>query len=203
MRNYGEIMFSAGAKAWQTRAGSRGAYEKMTARPAPSGFSEREIAFIAARDSFYMASVTEDGWPYVQHRGGPIGFLKVLDGETIAFADYGGNKQFVSAANLQSNSRVSLLLMDYPNRARLKLAGHATVVPADDAPVLREAVTEPDDPLPERIFTIRVSAFDWNCPKFITPRYTEAEVSALVRPQIEDLIAENARLKEAVAATLT
>jgi predicted pyridoxine 5'-phosphate oxidase superfamily flavin-nucleotide-binding protein len=137
----------------------------------------RERQFIAARNSFYLATINQDGWPHVQHRGGATGFLKVLDGFTLAFADYGGNRQFVSVGNLQDNPRAALILMDYPNRRRLKLLGTVEVLDAADDPVLRTAVSAPGEPEAERIMVIRVAAFDWNCSQHITPRYTDSELA--------------------------
>ena len=126
---YARTMFSDAAKKLQERAGSRDAYERMARSGRfEDGLGEFEKEFIAARDSFYMATVTPDGWPYIQHRGGAAGFLHVLDGRTLALADYSGNKQYISAGNLNANDRVSLFLMDYPQQARLKIIGHARVL---------------------------------------------------------------------------
>ncbi len=200
MRNFGDIMFTETVKAEQEKRGSRAGYAKMTARPAPEGLSEREEAFIAARDSFYMASVTETGWPYVQHRGGPKGFLKVLGPTTLGFADYRGNKQYVSTGNLKTDDRVSLFLMDYPNRARLKMLARAKIQNAVDAPETASLFEVVGQGNVERLFTLELEAFDWNCPQFITPRFTEDEVRAAVAPQIEKLKAENDALKAQIAA---
>ena len=128
MKHFGDIAYSPiEVKAEQAARGSRELYEGMVARPAPEGFGEREAAFIAMRDSFYMATVSENGWPYIQHRGGPRGFLKLLSPTQLGFADYRGNRQYVSVGNLKTEKRVSLFLMDYPNRARLKLLGRQRV----------------------------------------------------------------------------
>jgi predicted pyridoxine 5'-phosphate oxidase superfamily flavin-nucleotide-binding protein len=157
----------------------------------PLGPEERE--FIAARVSFYMATVSETGWPYIQHRGGRPGFLHVVDPQTLAFADYKGNRQLLSTGNLAVNDRVSLFLMDYPRRERLKILGHARVT--DAASELVEQLVEQDvRSSVERLFFIDVISFDWNCPKFITPRYTEAEVEAMMSPlkkRIAELEAES------------
>ena len=156
----------------------------------PLGSEETE--FIAGRDSFYMATVSETGWPYIQHRGGQPGFLRVVDPHTLAFADYRGNRQLLSTGNVAANDRVSLFLMDYPRRERLKILGHARVV--DATLELMKQLVEPDvRPLVERLFVIDVISFDWNCPKFITPRYTAAEVEAIISPlkkRIAELEAE-------------
>jgi predicted pyridoxine 5'-phosphate oxidase superfamily flavin-nucleotide-binding protein len=141
----------------------------------------REAQFIAARDSFYMATVGESGWPYVQHRGGARGFLRVLGPSTLAFADYGGNRQLLSTGNLAHDDRVALFLMDYRNQRRLKLLGHARVESAAENAALVEQLADPEmRPLVERVIVIDVIAFDWNCPQHITPRYTADEVRDLV-----------------------
>jgi len=167
-------------------------------------FTAGEAAFIAERDSFYMASVSETGWPYVQHRGGPRGFLKVVDEKTLAFADYRGNRQYISTGNLAADPRACLFLMDYRRRARLKIYAHAETIGLDADPALAALVSVPGyRALPERIFRLRLQAFDWNCSQHITPRFTEAEVAEAVRPLRERLMAleaENAELRAKLAA---
>ena len=157
-------------------------------------FTDNEAAFIAERDSFYLATVSETGWPYVQHRGGPRGFLKVVDDRTLAFADYRGNRQYISTGNLAVNQRASLFLMDYAHRARLKIYAHIDTVALDADPALTALVTVPSYKAKlERIFRVRLEAFDWNCPQHITPRFTEDEVTEAVRPlrdRVEALQAE-------------
>lgn len=202
MENFGSIMFTPAVAAEQELMGSRKTYERMAARPAPEGLGEDEVAFLTTRTSFYMATVSETGWPYVQHRGGPRGFLKVLDAHTIGFADYRGNQQFVTKGHLTRDDRVSLFAMDYPRKARLKLLGHASMQRAEDAPDLVERLATEDSGRVERVVTITLVAFDWNCPQFITPRFDTAELSALVAPEIAkletriaELEAENASLR--------
>ena len=139
-----------------------------------------ETQFIESRDSFYMATVSEDDWPYVQHRGGPTGFLKVLDAKTLAYADFRGNQQMLSMGNLQSNARTSIFLMDYAQQRRLKLLAHTEHVDARNATgSMAEVLNSIKDPSYkshiERIVFFHVVAFDWNCPQHITPRFTEAE----------------------------
>ena len=153
-----------------------------TAPSVPDEIGEVEREFIETRDTFYLATVTESGWPYVQHRGGPAGFLRVLAPDTIAFADVRGNRQMLTTGNVAANDRVALILMDYPQRSRLKIIGHARIIPAKEDPKLAAQLTIPGMAAPERLVTIRVVAFDWNCPKYITPRYTEAEVEAVIGP---------------------
>ena len=187
-------MFGPGARALQDAAGSRKSYARMEAAAGEVDvLTEREAAFIAERDSFYMASASEDGWPYVQHRGGPAGFLRRIAGNRIGFADYSGNRQYLSAANLAADDRVSLFLMDYPNRRRLKLIGHAH---SSDDPENIAALTMPDYAAePERAFVIDVIGFDWNCPQHITPRFSAAEI----RLGTQSLLDEIARLRARVA----
>ena len=161
-----------------------------------------EVAFIGERDSFYLATISETGWPYVQHRGGPIGFLRVLDSHTLGFADFHGNRQLLSTGNLTANDRVALFLMDYPGRTRLKIIGHARVLDADEeSGLLKELL--PDRELlakTERVFVIEVVSFDWNCPQYITPRYTEEEVERIIaaplKARIRELEAELSRGSE-------
>lgn len=178
---FAEIAFTPAVKRLQERNGSRKNYGNPPFADSPADrLGEGEAEFIAGRDSFYMATVSETGWPYVQHRGGPKGFLKVLDPQTIAFADFRGNRQYVSTGNLEGDDRVSLFLMDYANRQRLKLLGHARVVSAADDPALIESLRDPGYAARvERAVVIRIEAFDWNCRQHITQRFTEEEFRSL------------------------
>jgi predicted pyridoxine 5'-phosphate oxidase superfamily flavin-nucleotide-binding protein len=147
----------------------------------PLGDNERD--FIMSRDSFYMATVSESGWPYIQHRGGQRGFLRLAGPNSLAFADYKGNRQMISTGNLAQENRVALFLMDYPQRTRLKILGHARVEDAREHPGLVEQFAEPAERrLVERVFLIDVISFDWNCPKYITPRFTAEDVAEAVAP---------------------
>jgi len=177
-----------------------GRSRKLTAAAEQDPLGPSEVAFIAERDSFYMATVGESGWPYVQHRGGPTGFLRVLGPTTLAFADYEGNHQLVSTGNLAGDDRVSLFLMDYANRRRLKLLGHARIEDAQAHPDLVEQLAEPSRQANvERIVVIDVVSFDWNCPQHITPRYSAAEVAAIVEPLQKQIAALQGRLDGAGA----
>jgi uncharacterized protein len=196
-RNYIHTLFTDAARAMQQADGSREGYARMEAGAdgSPDAMGEKEAAFIAARDSFYMASVTAEGWPYVQHRGGPAGFLKLLEGNRLGFADYRGNRQHVSTSNFAADPRVSLFLMDYPGRRRLKILGHAHVLSAGEAPdLLGQLMPDGYGAVAERAYLIDVIGFDWNCPQHITPRFTEVEIAAGIRP----LADENARLRAEV-----
>lgn len=188
-------MFGAGARALQEAAGSRSSYARMEAGAgAVDSLTDRETDFIALRDSFYLATVSEDGWPYVQHRGGPAGFLRGLSGNRIGFADYRGNRQYLSTSYLAADDRVALFLMDYPNRRRLKLIGHAH---ASEDPAIIAQLMPPDYAAePERAFVIDIVGFDWNCPQHITPRFTEAEVRRGVQPLLDEIALLRARIAE-------
>ena len=194
-QTYLHTMFGPGARAMQEAAGSRASYARMEAGAGDADMlTDREADFIAARDSFYMASVSEDGWPYVQHRGGPAGFLRRIAGNRIGFADYRGNRQYLSAANLAADDRVALFLMDYPNRRRLKLIGHAR---GSDDPADIATLMMPDYAAePERAVVIDVVGFDWNCPQHITPRFTEDEVRRGTQPLLDELTRLRARVAE-------
>lgn len=195
---YLEIAATSAVKNLQERWGSRSAYSRLESGPVTHReLGPEEIAFIQAQDSFFLASVNEKGWPYIQHRGGPSGFLQVLGNNKLGFADSKGNRQYLSFGNIQANPRVSLFLIDYPLRARLKIFGQATLVEGDDLPEqLRQAQNYPEAGAIERGLIIEVEAFDWNCPKYIVPRYTEAQVRKVIDPlvkRIKELEGELAR----------
>ena len=162
-------------------------------------FSPNETAFIAERDSFYLATVSQTGWPYIQHRGGPRGFLRVLDQSTLGFADFRGNRQYLTLGNLLGDDRVALFLMDYPRRRRLKILARMSVHDLKAEADLADRVATPGyRGLAERGFTLRLHAFDWNCPQHIAPRFTADEIEAAIAPlraRLRDLEAENARLR--------
>jgi len=183
-----ELTLTPDVKAAQARY-----YGRSLALPSgtePARLSEDEVRFIAERDSFYLASVNQEGWPYIQHRGGPKGFLKVLGPNELAFADFKGNRQLLTTGNLSRDGRVCLFLMSYPQQARLKILGRAEVLDAKENPALAETLVLPSlAKVTERLFRIQVEGFDWNCPQHITPRFTEAEVSEAIRP-LQDRIAE-------------
>ena len=200
-RAFAEIAFTPAVLAAQEKQGSARNYAKFLTPEADAGdrLTETEAAFIAARDGFFQATVSETGWPYVQFRGGPAGFLKVLDEKTIAYADFRGNRQYLSVGNLSQDDRVSLILVDYPNRRRLKIWGRARVVDRETDPDLVARLF--DDGYrarPERAVVITVEAFDWNCPQHIPQRFTVEEFEQALMPlreELERLRAENDRLK--------
>lgn len=180
---FAEIAFTETVKNIQESQGSRKSYARMEdGEDSNNVLSAREAGFIAARDSFYMASVSETGWPYVQHRGGPAGFVRVLDEKTLGFADFRGNRQYVSVGNLTKDDRVSLFFMDYPNKARLKLLGRAKLIDTADTAILDKLELPDYRGRVERGVLIEVEAFDWNCPQHITPRFTETEIDRIAAP---------------------
>jgi predicted pyridoxine 5'-phosphate oxidase superfamily flavin-nucleotide-binding protein len=200
-RAFAEIAFTPSVKAAQARYGSRAANEGFErAGDRQEALGELERAFLAERDGFYLASVSETGWPYVQFRGGAAGFLRVLDARTIAFGDFRGNLQYLSVGNIGADGRVALMLMDYANQRRLKIWGWARIVHEVDEPGLIESLAVPGyTARAERAMVVSLDAFDWNCPQHITPRFTEAEVEAAVAPLKAELAALRARLAAAEA----
>ena len=195
--HYMDLLFTPEVMRQQEVHDSRASYARMASGGAdtPDTLGPKEAMFVATRDSFYVASTSASGWPYVQHRGGPPGFVKLIGGRQIGFADYRGNRQYVSLGNVATDNRVALFFMDYVRRARLKLLGHMRSVSLDDAPELAVAlIDESYGAKVERGFVIDVEAYDWNCPQHITPRYTQAEVDAAIKPLIERLHAAEARL---------
>ena len=201
MKTFGELAFTPTVQALQERNGSRAAYARMRSKAeAADGLGSREREYLANADSFYMATVSETGWPYVQHRGGPRGFLRVVSPARIAFADFGGNRQFVSVGNAARDDRVALIVMDYPNQRRLKLLGRLRFLALDEAD--RELVAAVNLPgyraRIERVAVIDIEAFDWNCPQHITQRFALAEIEAVAKPlhdRIAQLVAEVAALR--------
>jgi predicted pyridoxine 5'-phosphate oxidase superfamily flavin-nucleotide-binding protein len=194
-----DIAATPAVQAAQDANGSRAAWADFADDRAFDRFGADERAFIAARDSFYMATVSETGWPYVQHRGGPAGFLKVLDDRTLGFADFRGNRQYISLGNVAGNDRAALILMDYPRRSRMKLYAHIEARDLAADPALAERLITPGyRARPERALLLHLEAFDWNCPQHITPRFTADEIEAAVAPlrdRLAALEAENAALR--------
>jgi predicted pyridoxine 5'-phosphate oxidase superfamily flavin-nucleotide-binding protein len=200
-KSFGSLVFTPAVKALQERYGSRRQYARLEQLgEMKGGLGPDEKEYLAERDTFYMASLGESGWPYVQHRGGPKGFLKVIDDNTLAFADFRGNKQYISTGNLLTDNRIALIVVDYPRQLRLKLLGRVEVFEGEKAkdwlPKVRDlqykAVTE-------RVYVIRIEAFDWNCQQHIIPRYTEEEIRDVLEPierQMQELQKENEELRK-------
>lgn len=199
-KNFGSIAFTPSVQAEQEKHGSLLQYTRMAAHgPDTNRLGQAEADFIEARDGFYMATVSETGWPYIQFRGGPAGFLKVIDDQTIGFADFRGNRQYISVGNLKHDGRVALFLMDYPNQARLKILGRAEILEGLEAKDVLKELAVPGHPARiERAIRIRLEAFDWNCQQHITPRFTAEQIRKAVEPlqqRIEALEEENLRLR--------
>jgi predicted pyridoxine 5'-phosphate oxidase superfamily flavin-nucleotide-binding protein len=194
-----DIASTPSVKAAQAANGSLGIWPDSAGDLPPDRFTAAEADFIAQRDSFYMATVSQSGWPYVQHRGGPAGFLRVLDDRTLACADLRGNRQYISTGNLAADDRAALFLMDYAARRRLKIFARVELKGLTDAPELAAQIALPGyRGKAERAMLFHLQAFDWNCPQHITPRFTQAEIEKAVAPlhdRIAELEAENAGLQ--------
>lgn len=204
-RAFASIAFTPAVRSQQSRMGSAEAYTRFLTDDAvyPDELGPQEVEFIAARDGFYQASVSQTGWPYVQFRGGPTGFLKVLSPGTLAYADFRGNRQYISTGNLTGNDRLSMILMDYPNRRRLKLWGRARLIEGVDNPeILDQLHDQFYRARPERAVLITIEAFDWNCPSHIPRRLTMDETHeeiAALRRENEALRAENTAIRASTA----
>lgn len=198
-----DIAATPSVRAVQAAMGSDGMWQDFKGHREFDRFTAREIAFIEARDNFYMATVSETGWPYVQHRGGPPGFLKVVDDRTLAFADYRGNRQYISVGNLAADDRASLILVDHAAPARLKIYAHVEAVPLDADPALTALLTVPGyQATHERILLLHLVTFDRNCPQHIATRFTEVEIAAALKPlreRVAALEADNAELRDRLA----
>ena len=204
-----EIAFTDLVKAHQQEHGSRRQYERMAQGGATGGrLGLSEETFLSMRDSFYMASVSETGWPYIQHRGGAAGFVKILASDLIGFVDLRGNKQYISLGNFEHDARVALFFMDYPNQTRLKILGRVEIHEKDSKSatlIERLRIADPKD-VPERAILIHVEGFDWNCPQHITPRYSVEELQPVLRPlqdRLAVLEAENAELRTMIDAAVS
>lgn len=204
--NFTELAFTDSVKAQQEKYGTRSAYARMEQGGAfRNRLTWQEKKHIAERDGFYLSSVGDNGWPYIQFRGGPKGFLKVTGDNTLAFADFRGNGQYISSGNFKDNKKTMLFLMDYPNKRRLKIWAEAEVLDAADHPELAQQLTPPDyEATVERIIVFKVEAFDWNCPQHITLRYTQEEIEDSMKSlhsRIAQLETENTGLKLQFEAT--
>ena len=183
-RNFTKFAFTKSVKEAQERYGSRKSYARMEESGDRYVLTETEIPFIESRDSFYMATVGENGWPYVQFRGGPKGFLKILDNTTLGIADFRGNRQFISVGNINSSKKASLFLIDYPSKRRLKIWAEAEVLDTNQYPDLLVKLSLPDyEEIIERLIIFKVQAYDWNCQQHITPRFTEEEIKQWIVTQ--------------------
>jgi predicted pyridoxine 5'-phosphate oxidase superfamily flavin-nucleotide-binding protein len=182
--NYSELAFTDAVKKLQERLGSLLSYERVEKRSYVDGLTEQEEDFIAQIDSFYIASFGENGFPYIQHRGGPKGFIRIIDKATIGIVDFIGNRQYISTGNISKNPNVSLILLSYPLRARLKIYAEAEIVELQEDSSLYDFLSPKDYQFkPEKMMIFKIKAYDWNCPQHINPKYTLEEVRELLEPQ--------------------
>lgn len=196
-KNFAAIAFTDAVKAMQEKLGSRSSYARMERDIYVDGLTENEIDFIAQRDSFYMASIGENNFPYIQHRGGPKGFLKVLDAKRIGLIDFRGNMQYISSGHITTNNNVALIIVDYPARARLKILAKAEIVELKDDPDLYDLLALDDYKFkPERMMIFNIEAYDWNCPQHITPRYTVEDIQKAFAGQLDHTAELEAEIKK-------
>jgi len=195
--NYQQLAFTDAIKKIQEEVGSRSTYDRMEKMSVVDGLTDNEINFIGDRDSFYMASFGENEYPYIQHRGGPAGFIKVIDNKTIGIVDFAGNRQYISTGNISKNNKVALILLSYPQRARLKIYAHAKIVDLKENEELYNLLKPADYKFkPERMMIFEIQAYDWNCPQHITPRYTAEEIEEALLPQKEYIKNLEDKIKE-------
>jgi predicted pyridoxine 5'-phosphate oxidase superfamily flavin-nucleotide-binding protein len=195
--NYAQLAFTDAIKKIQEEVGSRSAYDRMEKMSVVDGLTDNEINFIGDRDSFYMASFGENEYPYIQHRGGPAGFIKVIDNKTIGIVDFAGNRQYISTGNISKNEKVALILLSYPQRARLKIYAKAKIVDLEENEELYNLLKPTDYKFkPERMMIFEIQAYDWNCPQHITPRYTTEEIEEALLPQREYIKNLENKIKE-------
>ena len=195
--NYQQLAFTDAIKKIQEEVGSRSTYDRMEKMSVVDGLTDNEINFIGDRDSFYMASFGENEYPYIQHRGGPAGFIKVIDNKTIGIVDFAGNRQYISTGNISKNNKVALILLSYPQRARLKIYAHAKIVDLKENEELYNLLKPTDYKFkPERMMIFEIQAYDWNCPQHITPRYTAEEIEEALLPQKEYIKNLEDKIKE-------
>ena len=195
MARYDEMMFTAAVEARQDGIASKGKFASRYAQIERQKIGPDEITFLLNQSTIYLATVGETGWPYIQHRGGAVGFIKLIDETTIRFADYPGNRQLISVGNLDGDDRVSVFAMDYARKVRLKIQGHAKVLAAKDHPELTLKLMDEGAKVPDRLMTIHITAHDWNCPKYITQRFDTAEMTQMVGPELSRLEARVAKLE--------
>ena len=196
-KNFAELAFTGAIKAMQEKMGSRSSYARMERDSYVDGLTENEIEFINQRDSFYMASIGENNFPYIQHRGGPKGFLKVLDEKRIGFIDFKGNMQYITVGNLATNNNIALIMVDYPSKTRLKILAKAEIVELKDDPALYKALDLNEYKFrPERMMILHIEAYDWNCPQHIIPRYTVEDIEEAFATERNRIAALESEIKE-------
>ncbi|MEO8416922.1 MAG: pyridoxamine 5'-phosphate oxidase family protein [Ginsengibacter sp.] len=195
-KNYPSLAFTDAVKEMQQKLGSRYSYARLEKNTNVDGLTENEIEFIGHMDSFYMATISENGYPYIQHRGGPKGFIKVLDSKRLGIIDFKGNAQYISVGNIATHNNVAIIMVNYPARARLKLFAKAKIIELKDDPDLYAQLDLKSYKfIPERMMVFDIEAYDWNCPQHITPRYTAAEINEAFAPQQEHIAKLEAEIK--------
>lgn len=196
-KNFASLAFTNSVKAMQEKLGSRAGYARMEKNNYVDGLTENEMDFIAQQDSFYMASFGENNFPYIQHRGGPKGFVKVLSAKRIGFIDFRGNMQYISVGNIAGNNNVALIMVDYPSKSRLKILAKAEIVELKDDPALYDLLNLSGYKFkPERMMILNIEAYDWNCPQHITPRYTVEDIEEAFARQRDHIAKLEAEIKE-------
>jgi predicted pyridoxine 5'-phosphate oxidase superfamily flavin-nucleotide-binding protein len=196
-KNFASLAFTDSIKALQEKNGSRSSYARLEREKYTDGLTKFETDFIHQRDSFYMASIGENNFPYIQHRGGPKGFLKVLDAKRIGFIDFRGNMQYISVGNMAGNNNVALIMVDYPSKTRLKILAKAEVVELKDDPALYNLLDLTAYKfMPERMIVLHIEAYDWNCPQHISPRYTIEEIEQAFSAQRDHIASLEAEVKK-------
>ncbi len=196
-KNFASLAFTDTVKAIQEKVGSRANYARMERDTYVDGLTDNEIDFIAQRDSFYMSSFGENNFPYIQHRGGPKGFVKVLDTKRLGFIDFRGNMQYITVGNIGTNNNVALIMVDYPGRSRLKILAKAEIIELEDDPALYDLLDLRDYKFrPERMMVLNIEAYDWNCPQHITPRYTVEDIEEAFTGQRNHIAKMEAEIKE-------
>lgn len=200
-KNYASLAFTTAVKEMQEKLGSRAGYARLEKSTYVDGLTENETDYISKRDSFYMATISENGYPYIQHRGGPKGFVKVLDPKRLGIIDFKGNSQYISVGNIATHSNVALIMVDYPARARLKIFAKASIIELKEDPALYDLLhPEGYKFRPERMMIFTVEAYDWNCPQHITPRYTVEDIEEIYASQLEYIGKLEAEIKTLKAA---
>jgi predicted pyridoxine 5'-phosphate oxidase superfamily flavin-nucleotide-binding protein len=195
-KNYASLAFTTAVKEMQEKMGSRASYARLEKSTYVDGLTENEIDFISKRDSFYMATISENGYPYIQHRGGPKGFVKVLDSKRLGVIDFKGNCQYISVGNMATHNNIALIMVDYPSRARLKMFAKAAIIELkEDSDLYKSLDLEGYKFRPERMMIFNVEAYDWNCPQHITPRYTVEDIEEIYASQLEYISKLEAEIK--------
>ncbi len=200
-KNYASLAFTDEVKKIQEKMGSRATYARLEKNTYVDGLTQNEVSYIAGMDSFYLATIGENGFPYIKYRGGPKGFVKVLDAKRIGFIDFSGNKQYISVGNIATHPNVSLIMVDYPTRSRLKILAKVEIINIKEAPDLYNTLDLDGYPFkPERMMVFHIEAYDWNCHQHITPKYTLEDIQDAFASQHEYITKLETEIKELKAS---